>query len=558
MMVISAAALFCSFAPASSFQDKQPQWPMNDSPIASAKGIQVSLPPQHQQKPIQAIMAMAAEGRLYGTHFQLGETTSETLIKQFGPPDRKAETASGIYFEWHHENISAGMNHGKQILDLRSSRAIVQNITLEALKTELGKPDAVHFFKTAKVDQVIWIYNENLYQIKWIFPRPTKAAMNPVADHISVTYQPGKQWQAKSIDDRLKTMSVKEKIGQMIIAGIDGTSLTETSKTFLQRDHIGGVIFYQKNLVSPRQAVRFLNEIKAQTASTDVPLLFGIDQEGGRVSKLPKPFRRIPSARVIGNKNDPAYAEKIGRALALEVKSVGLNLNFAPVLDINSNPRNPVIGDRAFGTSEAVVSRIGIPVMKGIQSEGILAVVKHFPGHGDTNIDSHTGLPVVHYDLKHLLNVEIQPFAKAIKEGADMVMVAHISFPKIDPNAPASLSKTFVTDVLRNRLGFDHVIMTDDLTMGAITNKQDIGSAAVKAVKAGNDLLLIAHGQNNVDRAIEAVEKAVKQGDIPVSRLDASVRRILELKINYHLSSQPTRYPNVKEINQQIDRWLND
>ncbi|EOR24811.1 lipoprotein ybbD [Niallia nealsonii AAU1] len=240
-----------------------------------------------------------------------------------------------------------------------------------------------------------------------------------------------------------------------------------------------------------------------------------------------------PSSLVIGNKNDKEYAYRIGRKIGENVKSFGFNLDYAPVLDINSNPENPVIGDRSFGNNADIVHDIGIQVMKGIQAEKVISVVKHFPGHGDTVVDSHIQLPKVNKSLTQLQNLELIPFEYAINNGADVVMVAHILLPKLDKTYPASMSKAVITDLLRNQLHFDGVVITDDMTMGAIVDNFEIGEAAVDSILAGSDIILVAHDYTNIRTVIKSIKTAVENNIITEDRINESVERVMELKNNY-------------------------
>ena len=231
-------------------------------------------------------------------------------------------------------------------------------------------------------------------------------------------------------------------------------------------------------------------------------------------------------------------------------------MDFAPVLDINSNPSNPVIGNRSFGSNVNIVTKLGIQTMKGIRSQNIIPVVKHFPGHGDTSVDSHLGLPSVNNDLKRLKNFELVPFAEAIKNNADAVMIAHILLPKIDSENPSSLSKIIITNILRKDLNFNGVIITDDMTMGAIIKNYNISEAAVKSVKAGTDIVLVCHGYDNEVAVIGALKNAVLKGDISKQCIDQSVYRILSLKKKYKLKDEIVNSVDLVEINNKIYNLL--
>lgn len=327
----------------------------------------------------------------------------------------------------------------------------------------------------------------------------------------------------------LNDMTLNEKIGQMVIAGIEGTSLTAPDKSLIIDYHIGGFIFFANNLETQQQTSNFINDITAANKNNKFPLFFSVDQEGGRVARLPG-VKTTPTNKEIGVKNDPAYAYSIGQTLGRQLNSMGFNLNYAPVLDINSNPDNPVIGDRSYGDNANIVSRMGIQTMKGIQSEKTIPVIKHFPGHGDTSVDSHIELPVVTKSLTQLEELELVPFKKAIDNGADVVMIAHILLPKLDSTYPASMSEKVITGILRNKLHFKGIVMTDDMTMGAIAGNYGSGESAVKSVQAGSDIVLVAHDDKNVIEAIKAIKSAVTDGTISESRINESVQRIIDLK----------------------------
>ncbi|MET0959132.1 MAG: glycoside hydrolase family 3 N-terminal domain-containing protein, partial [Psychrobacillus psychrotolerans] len=226
------------------------------------------------------------------------------------------------------------------------------------------------------------------------------------------------------------------------------------------------------------------------------------------------------------------------------------------VLDINSNPENPIIGDRSFGKDAQKVSELGIQTMEGIQSEQVIPVIKHFPGHGDTAVDSHKELPIIQKSLKDLQGLELIPFKKAINHGTEVVMTGHILLPKIDPTYPASLSEKIIKGILRKQLGYEGIIITDDMTMKAIVNTFEIGEAAVSAVKAGNDIVLVAHDYANVIKAKDAILQAVKTGEISEQRIDESVNRILSIKKKYNLSNTQLDGVNIQELNQSINEIL--
>lgn len=357
---------------------------------------------------------------------------------------------------------------------------------------------------------------------------------------------------------QIEQMTIEEKIGQMVIVGVEGDTFNSNIGKMIKDYHVGGFIFMGKSIKNTSQLLKLINNIKAANSNNKIPLFLSLDQEGGRVDRMPGEFSRYPDNKSIGKINNEKLSYNIGDAIAHEIKSFGFNMDFAPVLDINSNPQNPVIGDRAFGTSPEIVSSLGVETMKGIQDADVISVVKHFPGHGDTSVDSHVGLPKVNKDLKELNNFEIIPFREAIKNNADGIMIAHILLPKIDSKYPASLSKAVINDILRQQLGFKGIVITDDMTMGAISKNYRIGDAAIKSINAGSDIILIAHDYNKGIDVITSLIKAINSGSIKMSRIDESLYRILQLKGKYHLEDSAINSVDANEINSRINKALGD
>ncbi|HZK57592.1 MAG TPA: glycoside hydrolase family 3 protein, partial [Clostridia bacterium] len=296
-----------------------------------------------------------------------------------------------------------------------------------------------------------------------------------------------------------------------------------------------------------------INSLKNTNSSNKIPLFISVDEEGGSVSRNPQEIKKLPTAGSIGKTKDVGLALKVGKLLGKTVKAFGYNMNFAPVLDIDSNPLNPVIGDRAFGQTAEIVSAMGIETLKGIREERVIPVIKHFPGHGDTAVDSHVGLPVVNHDLERIMNFEIVPFKHSIDNGADAVMVAHILLLQIDRKYPASMSEVIITDILRDKLNFQGVVITDDMTMGAIEKNYNIGDAAIQSVKAGADILLIGHKYEKALIVLDTIKGEINKGNISMDRIDESVYRILKLKEKYNLKDSIIEDLNIEKINGEID-----
>lgn len=336
------------------------------------------------------------------------------------------------------------------------------------------------------------------------------------------------------IQKMVDSMNVDEKLGQMIIGGYDNIN---EMLPIISENKLGGVILFKKNISSVSQTRKDILSLKESNLQNKIPIFISVDQEGGGISRLPSEMGNFESALSIGHRDDPTYAFNSGVKIAKAIKQLGFNLDFAPVLDIFSNPKNTVIADRAFGTTPDRVSKIGIQVLNGLRSETIIPTAKHFPGHGDTEIDSHVGLPVVNKSLDQLNNFEFKPFTEAIKKDVEMMMIAHIKLSKVD-DVPSSLSYKVVTGILRKQLGFNGVIITDDMTMSAITQNYTISGATIKAVNAGCDIVLVAKGAKNSVLVLNTLKVAYQNGQLTEQRIDESVYRILSLKKKYGLKDQ--------------------
>jgi beta-N-acetylhexosaminidase len=287
---------------------------------------------------------------------------------------------------------------------------------------------------------------------------------------------------------------------------------------------LGGVILFARNVEAPEQVAELAGDV--QQLAHDVPLWVSVDQEGGRVARLRAPFTEWPPMAVLGRSGDAQLAARFARALAAELRAVGITLDYAPVLDIHTNPQNPVIGDRALADNADMVARLGAAIITALQERGIAACGKHFPGHGDTSVDSHVDLPIVEHPPDRLRRVESVPFRAAIAADVAFIMTAHVLVPSIDEERPATLSRRIVGDMLRGELGFEGVIVGDDLEMKAVARQYAVPDAAVGAIAAGCDGLLICSGRADVQaEALEALVHAVEDGRIPFKRFEDAVAR---------------------------------
>jgi Beta-glucosidase-related glycosidases len=341
-------------------------------------------------------------------------------------------------------------------------------------------------------------------------------------------------------------MTLREQIGQLFMVGFTGTTVTKDLASFLKAHTPGGIIFFKRNLESVEQIVDLTNGL--QKLSPRSPLLISIDQEGGRVSRLPGEFTIFPPCEQLGQCNSYELAYSAAATIAKELRAVGINMNMAPVLDVNSNPGNPVIGDRAFGATPGIVGEMALATIAGLRDNKVVACGKHFPGHGDTATDSHKELPVVDADLQRLRDIEFPPFQQAIRYGVASLMTAHVLYRALDPEAPATLSSAVIQRVLRDEFRYDGVVFTDDLEMHAIIDHDGIGEAAVRAFVAGCDVLLVCKDQGRVMTAMQAMENAVKAGRITQDRLALSLARVAQLKAHYLQPYKPVTISDARLI----------
>ncbi len=327
-------------------------------------------------------------------------------------------------------------------------------------------------------------------------------------------------------------MSVQELIGQHMIIGLKGQALTSEEKTFIVENNIGGVVLMGRNCVEPKQIRDLCAEIQSlrHKMADRAPLFIGIDMEGGRVHRLKPPFTQWPPLKKIGDLDAPTAAFHFTQKLGAELMAIGINLDFAPCIDVYTNPKNTVIGDRAISTDPYQVEKMSSALVRGFIKSGVISCVKHFPGHGNTIVDSHEELPVEESDLKRLHEVELVPFKKALRSRTEMVMTSHILFKNIDPKWPVTFSELFLKKMIREEFKYRGLIITDDLDMKAMLNHYTREQIPVNAFKAGADMLLYCNDPTSPVIAVEAVTAAVAQGQLNKADLENSKSRILDLK----------------------------
>ncbi|MFR1710181.1 MAG: beta-N-acetylhexosaminidase [Clostridium sp.] len=332
------------------------------------------------------------------------------------------------------------------------------------------------------------------------------------------------------IQKQIDNMTLEERVGQMFIVGLDGYEVDDNIVNLIKNKKAGGVILFSKNINTVEQTKRLIGDLNELNGESQPKLFMSVDEEGGIVSRIPKEMGQFESAWDVGATGDLSYAFEHGKAIGKTIKSLGFNMDFAPVLDVNSNPNNPVIGIRAFSDDPQIAKTMGTEVYKGLRSTGVLGVGKHFPGHGDTDVDSHVAVPIINKSLDELRNLELIPFKYAIDNGMDMVMVSHLYLPQVDDEYVASLSSNIVTKLLRKELGFNGVVVTDDMIMEGVKGKYPTSESAVKAIEAGDDLIIVSTGIEDQNSAIDGVIEAVRNGIISNKRIDESVYRILKMK----------------------------
>ncbi len=336
----------------------------------------------------------------------------------------------------------------------------------------------------------------------------------------------------KSAEEKLvASMTTEEKIGQMLMIGFNQGTTEKQLEQWIKEDKIGGFILFNRNYQDFKELYQLTNKLQELNTYQEIPLFISIDEEGKSVSRLPQGKAQVPDARDLGNLDDIEKTRQAGKVIGTELSAAGVNMDLAPVLDIVADKNNKILYKRSYGNEPQLVAKHGLAFSEELSNAGVIPCVKHFPGHGDTKEDSHEKVPAINISQETWWSREAEPFRQAIEQGIDVVMVGHLSFPKLDPSgAPATKSKVFLQDILREKLDYQGIIITDDLEMGGFTQDQGLGEGAVEAVKAGCDILLICHTPQRQLAVLEALKKAVDDGQITQERLDESVLRILKVK----------------------------
>jgi beta-N-acetylhexosaminidase len=350
-------------------------------------------------------------------------------------------------------------------------------------------------------------------------------------------------------------LATRRDIGQYLIGSMTGTTIPVELRSLAREFDLGGVILFSRNIEAPEQVAELAAESEALGRSS--PAWVSVDQEGGRVARLKEPFTKWPPMATLGRAGQQSepLAERFAKALAEELLAVGITLDYAPVLDIHTNPKNPVIGDRALAERAEDVARLGRVIIRALQGAGLAACGKHFPGHGDTSTDSHFELPLVEHPPDRLRAIEFEPFRAAVAEQVAFIMTAHVLVPSLDEERPASLSPAVVQKLLREELKFDGVILSDDLEMKAISAKHTVPEAAVDAIRAGCDAVLVCSGDVDLQaRTLEALVRAVESGAIPAKRHDDAFVRLRRAKERFLLGERPGPSARMKRLRGVLGR----
>jgi beta-N-acetylhexosaminidase len=317
-------------------------------------------------------------------------------------------------------------------------------------------------------------------------------------------------------------VALHRQIGQLAVIGFEGKTLPAEIRALAREFDLGGIILFARNVESPEQVAGIA--VEAQQLAQDLPLWVGIDQEGGRVARIKRPLTEWPPMSTLGRADDEALASRFAAALARELVAVGISIDFAPVLDVLTNAQNPAIGDRALGARAETVARLGAAIVRTLQAGGVAACGKHFPGHGDTSVDSHLDLPLVEHPPDRLRAIDFVPFRAAIDAGVAAIMTGHLLVPALDGANPATLSRRIVSGILRGELGFDGLVFTDDLEMRAISGRTTRERAVVSAIDAGCDVALLCSVDVGTHAsALEALIRAVEQEELPWARVEQAI-----------------------------------
>ena len=353
-----------------------------------------------------------------------------------------------------------------------------------------------------------------------------------------------------------KELSLEEKVGQLFVMGLEDKEQKEI-ENIIKKLKIGGIIIYKRNYNNYEQMLGLINNIKEMNAENKIPITISVDQEGGRVNRMPPEILNLKSATKFANTKDIELVKNTGNIIGKMLNETGISMNYAPILDIKRFEEKHAIGDRCYGENKEDVEKYGIEVMRQLQENNVISVIKHFPGHGLTKKDSHFRIPKVKEKIEILEKEDMQPFEVAIKNGADAIMVGHLIIKDVDRKYPASLSKNVIQKYLIEKYNYNGLIITDDMKMMAIRLHYNMKRAVKRAILAGNDIVMIGLSYKKVDKIIKYIINQVKKGKISEERIDESVEKIIKMKEKYNITDEKTRGFDIKKINKQIEELNN-
>lgn len=325
---------------------------------------------------------------------------------------------------------------------------------------------------------------------------------------------------------------MKNGLGQLFFVGLEGTQLKKHEEDFIVKNDIGGVVLFSRNLEDPKQIYELTSRLQSLTSkqASQLPMFIGIDMEGGRVHRLKAPFTKWPSLKKLGEVDSTSISFRFAQSMGKELHSVGINLDFAPCIDVLTNPKNEVIGDRSISSDPELVSKHSSALVRGYIKSEVLPCAKHFPGHGHTFADSHSELPVSEKTLEELKDIDLAPFHKAIRARIELIMTCHILYKNIDAKYPATLSKTIINDLLKTEYRYRNLVITDDLDMKALRSNFSREDIPVLALNAGCDMLLYCNEPESHQIGFEAVKKAMESKDIDLKLIKTSLEAVKSLK----------------------------
>lgn len=355
----------------------------------------------------------------------------------------------------------------------------------------------------------------------------------------------------------IEKLTIEQKIGQMLIIALEEKEITEKTINIIQKYNIGGIILYRKNYANYEEMLKLINKLKEINKPNEIPLFISIDQEGGRVNRMPSEILNLKSASKFAKTGNTQNVKESAKIIAEMLAKTGISMNYSPVLDIKNFNEKHAIGDRCYGENEENVSKYGIEFMKELSKGGVLPVVKHFPGHGATKQDSHMTLPVVKKSKEKLENEDMIPFKNAIQNEAEAIMIGHILVKDIDKKYPASLSKKMIQEYLVEKLKFKGLIITDDLKMLAVRLRYSLKKAVTLAINSGNNMIMIGTKYKKIEKIIKNVSKKVIKGKIDINKINESLEKIVSVKKKYNVNDNEVAGFDIEDINAKIQE-LND